>query len=76
MLVFVREAERRTEANMPNQYSPEHREMLEQTVGEVAATMYGADITLADYLKLLQLSDEAENESKALIRAGWKRQCK
>jgi len=61
---------------MRDQYSPAHRKLLDQTVAEIAETMAAADITLADYLKLVQLSDEAQSESSELVRAGWKSECK
>jgi len=58
-----------------NRHQTEEHDLLRQTIADMAESLAVEDIRLADYLKLVQLRDELENDGFAPITAGWTSKC-
>ncbi len=62
---------------MKRRYGTEEETLLKETIGNMAREVSGANLKLADYLRVMQLTDDLDEVETAPVRAGWvsRRQC-
>ncbi len=56
---------------MDNRQDPTEEDLVSGTIQEIAVRLLPDELKLTDYLRLLQLTDEIEEDETTQLKAGW-----
>jgi hypothetical protein len=54
-----------------NRQDPTEEDLVSGTIQEIAVRLLPDELKLTDYLRLLQLTDEIEEDETTQLKAGW-----